>query len=150
LSILLSNARYAALPHALPWVTPGNPDPFIAPPAVGTGPQIDAAKTLGKTSNRSLNSALTAQVVKRIDPIYIRALLNRANTPSASASTSALLITHLFNTYGKITFQQVNAKEMELYNMHYDISQPVNTVFNCIDDLSELADHAGSPPMTAQ
>jgi hypothetical protein len=34
---------------------------------------------------------------------------------------------------------------MELYNMTYDVSQPVDTVFNCIDDLSELADHSGSP-----
>jgi hypothetical protein len=38
-----------------------------------------------------------------------------------------------------------------LYNMHYDISQPVDTVFNSIDDLSDLADHAMSPsPMTEQ
>jgi hypothetical protein len=29
--------------------------------------------------------------------------------------------------------------------MHYDISQPVDTVFNCIDDLSDLAEHANSP-----
>jgi hypothetical protein len=34
---------------------------------------------------------------------------------------------------------------MNIYNMHYDISQPVDTVFNAIDDLSELADHAASP-----
>jgi hypothetical protein len=35
--------------------------------------------------------------------------------------------------------------------MHYDISQPVDTIFNCIDDLSDLADHAMSPsPMTDQ
>jgi hypothetical protein len=56
----------------------------------------------------------------------------------------------LFDNYGKITPQQVKAKEMELYNMHYNISQPVDsTVFNNIDDLSELAYHAGSP-MTDQ
>ena len=38
---------------------------------------------------------------------------------------------------------------MEVYNTHYDISQSVHTVFNIIDDLSELADHANSP-MTQQ
>jgi hypothetical protein len=33
--------------------------------------------------------------------------------------------------------------------MHYDISQPVDTVFNAIDDLADLAEHANSP-MSAQ
>jgi hypothetical protein len=113
--------------------------------------------TFGKTSNRLLNSVkpqkkllshkLLTRSIPPPPPIYLRALLNRA-TGQYSASISAL-ITHLFDTYGKITPQQVKAKEMELYNMHYDISQPVDPVFNNIDDLSELADHAGSP-MTAQ
>jgi hypothetical protein len=57
---------------------------------------------------------------------------------------------HLLTTYGRITPQQVKAKEMELYNMHYGISQPVDTVFNCIDDLFELADHAASPMSVRQ
>jgi hypothetical protein len=52
---------------------------------------------------------------------------------------------HIFTTYGKITPQQVKAKEIELYNMHFDISQPVDTVFNAVDDLSDLAEHGNSP-----
>jgi hypothetical protein len=58
-------------------------------------------------------------------------------------------MTHLFTTYGKITPQQVKGKEQEAYAMHYDISQPVDTVFNAIEDLSDLAEHANSP-MSAQ
>ena len=45
--------------------------------------------------------------------------------------------------------QQVKDKEMDLYNMHYDISQPVDTVFNAIEDLAELAERTVSP-MSAQ
>jgi hypothetical protein len=36
-----------------------------------------------------------------------------------------------------------------VYSMHYDITQPVDTVFNTIEDLADLADHAASP-MTQQ
>ena len=40
---------------------------------------------------------------------------------------------------------------MSVYNMHYDIVQAVDTVFNSIDDLSDLADHAMSPsPISKQ
>ena len=56
---------------------------------------------------------------------------------------------HLFATYGKITPQQVKNKEMELYNFPFDISQPVDVLFNAIEDLADLADHANSP-MTPQ
>ena len=57
-----------------------------------------------------------------IEPIFLCALLNRTN--------------------GKITPQQVKAKELAIYNMPFDISQPVDFVFNAIDNLSELAEHA--------
>jgi hypothetical protein len=152
LGLLLSAARYTAIAVTLPWVTPGNPGPF-APPAAGTGPQIEAAKDVWKELKQTFElcqateKALIAQIVESIDPIYLRALLNRA-TGQYSTSIRALLL-HLYTTYGKITPQQVKAKEMELYNMHYDISQPIDTVFNCIDDLAELAEHATSP-MSAQ
>jgi hypothetical protein len=33
--------------------------------------------------------------------------------------------------------------------MHYDITQPVDTLFNTIEDLADLAEHATSP-MSAQ
>jgi hypothetical protein len=74
-------------------------------------------------------------------------LLNRT-TGQYSTDLRAVLL-HLFTTHGKITPQQVKAKEMSTYNMHYDISQPVDTVFNTIDDLTDLAEHARSP-MTPQ
>lgn len=152
LGLLLSAVRYAALPHTEPWVSPVNPGPFV-PPAGGTGPQIEAAKDVWRELKQTFElcqateKALIAQIVESIDPIYIRALLNRA-TGQYSSSIRAMIL-HFFTTYGKITPQQVKGKEMELYNMHYDISQPVDTVFNAIEDLVELADHANSP-MSAQ
>jgi hypothetical protein len=148
LGLLLSEARYTALTNTAPFANPGNPGPF-APPAAGRGPQIEAAKEVWKelqqtfTLSQATEKALIAQVVKAIDPMYLRALLNRA-TGQYSSSIRALIL-HLFTTYGRITPQQVKTKEMELLNMHYDISQPVNNVFTSINDLSDLAESANSP-----
>jgi hypothetical protein len=120
--LLLSNDQYITMAHAIPWVTPGNPGTF-------DGPQIKAAaKESGKNSNKNLNSVKIPTrhlsrnlLVDLINPIYLRAMLNRA-TGQYSTNIRALVL-HLFATYGKITPQQVKAKEMELYNMHYNISQ---------------------------
>ena len=152
LGLVLSADRYATLATAVPWISPANPGPFV-PPAAGTAAQIDAAKDVWRELKLSFDlcqateKALIAQVVDSIDPIYLRALLNRT-TGQYSTDIRAVL-QHLFATHGKITPQQVKAKEMATYNMHYDISQPVDTVFNTIDDLADLAEHALAP-MTHQ
>ena len=80
--------------------------------------------------------------MESIDPIHLRALLNRATGHYASGIRDVLL--HLFSTHGKITPQQVKAKEIGIYNMVYSIVLPVDTVFNAVDDLVNLANHAGS------
>lgn len=153
LGLILSDARYTALAHTIPWISPANPGVFD-PPAGGTGPQIEAAKDVWKERQLAFDTyqatekALIAQVVDSIDQLYLRALLNRT-TGQYSTDLRAVLL-HLFTTYGKITPQQVKAKEMATYNMHYDISQPVDTVFNTIDDLVDLAEHAQSPMTTQQ
>jgi hypothetical protein len=153
LALIMSPARYATLAHTVPWVAPANPGPFVPPVPPGTAAQIDAARDVWKELCQSFElpqateKALVALIVEAIGPIYLRALLNRA-TGQYSTDIRAVL-THLFATHGKITPQQVTAKQQEVYKMHYDISQPVDTVFNAIEDLSDLSEHANSP-MSAQ
>jgi hypothetical protein len=119
------------------------------PPANGTGPQLEAAKDIWRELKLSFDlceateKALIAQIVESIDPIYLWPLLNRI-TGQYSTDVSAVLL-HLFATHGKITPQQVKAKEMSTFNMQYDISLPVDNVFTAIDDLIDLAEHALSP-----
>jgi hypothetical protein len=153
LGLVLSADRYATLAGTVPWISPPNPGPFV-PPANGTAAQIEAAKDVWRELKLSFNlcqateKALIAQIVESIDQIYLRALLNRA-TGQYSSDIRAVLM-HLFATHGKITPQQVKAKEMSTFNLHYDISLPVDTVFNAIDDLVDLAEHALSPMSTQQ
>jgi hypothetical protein len=84
LGLILSADRYATLANTVPWVSPPNPGPF-APPAGGTGPQIEAAKDVWRELKLSFElcqateKALVAQIVESIDQIYLRALLNRTS-----------------------------------------------------------------------
>ena len=149
LGLIVSDERYATLANSIPWVTPHNPGPFAPPAPPATAAQIEAAKDVWRERKHTFDvcqateKALIAQIVDALDPIYLRALLNRATGQYASSIRAVLL--HLFATYGKITPQQVKAKEMAIYNTHYSIVLPVDTVFNAIDDLVDLAEHGNSP-----
>ena len=148
LGLLLSDTIYGSLTKNVLFVIPVNPGPFV-PPAGATGPQIDAAKDVWKDLNSTFQichateQALITQVIAVIDPSYLRAMLNTA-TGRYATSIRALLL-HLFTTYGIVTPQKIMSKEHGLANLHYDLSHPVDIVFNAIKDLSELAEHACQP-----
>jgi hypothetical protein len=57
LGILLSDVRHITVPLAIPWVTPGNPGPFV-PPVNGTGPQIEAARDVWRGLNQAFDNEL--------------------------------------------------------------------------------------------
>jgi hypothetical protein len=114
LGLLLSDARCITVQHAVPWATPGDPGPF-APPANGTGPQIEAACEAWRGLNREFETcqatdkALVAQLVESIDSICLRSMLSRA-AGQRSGSIRAIL-QQLFRACGKVTPQQVKAEE---------------------------------------
>jgi hypothetical protein len=153
LGLVLSLERYATLANSVPWVTPVNPPPFV-PPAGATAAQLEAAREVWRERRlafdicQATEKALIALLVEAIDPIYLRALLNRT-TGQYSSDIRAVLL-HLFATHGKVTPQQIKTKELNVYNMSFDISQPVDTVFNVIEDLSDLAENGGSTMTASQ
>ena len=152
LGMLLSDLKYNVLPNATPWVTPGHPGPFAPPAGAPTGAQIEAAKDVWRERQytfelyQATEKALIAQIVEAIDPAYIRPLLNRATLQYTKGITA--IMTHLYDTHGRITPQLVIAKEQALCNMVYSIIMPVDDIFDAIEDLEELAEHAHSPLST--
>ena len=149
LGLVLTATSYATLQPTTPWVTPVNPGSFSPPTPPTDAALIEAARIMWIENHQQFElyqateKALIAQVVDAVDTIYLRALLNRAT--GQYSSTILELMAHLFATYGQITPQQVRATEAEVYNLHFDISQPVDIIFNAIEDLSALASHANSP-----
>jgi hypothetical protein len=152
LGMILSATKFNALPNVALWVTPVHPGPF-APPAGGpTGAQIEAAKDVWRERQytfelyQATKKALIAQIVEAIDPGYIRPLLNRATLQYTDGVTA--IMEHLYATHGRINPQLVISKEQALCNMGYSITMPVDDVFDAIEDLEELAEHAKSPLST--
>jgi hypothetical protein len=85
-------------------------------------------------------------MVEAVDPGYIRPMLNRATLQYTNGINA--IMTHLYDTHGRVTLQLVIAKEQGLCNMGYSITMPVDDVFDAIEDLEELAEHAHSPLST--
>lgn len=148
LGLVLTPAKYASMPNAVPWETPVPPGPFL-PPTNGTGPQIEAAKDVWRELkysfelNHATEKALVAQLVASIDSMYLRALINRDT--GQYSHTIQHVLEHLFATHGKITPQQLESAKQTVSTMQFDISQPVDSVFNAIADLCELAEYANNP-----
>ena len=127
LGLIVSENTYGTLTNNVLSVTPQDPGPL--PPAGATSTQIEAAKDVWKDLSSTFQicqaneQALIAQIVEIADPVYLRAMLN--TTTAHYAANICVLLDHLFTNYGKITPQQIMAKE--------------------IKDLGKLAEHAGQP-----
>jgi hypothetical protein len=147
LGLVVSDQKYATLANTSPWVTPVHPGDYT-PPATGTSALLAADKDVWRAAHKifdlcqATEKALIAQVVESIDSTYLRALLDR--TTGQYATNLRDVLSHLFATHGRITPQQICDKQNAISNMAFDISMPVDTVFNEIDDLADLAEHANS------
>ena len=129
-------------------VNPVNPGPFN-PPAQGTGSQIEAAKDVWRDTKftfelcQATENALIAQAVDATNATYLAALRNVDSSRYGDSIRS--LTQHLYSIYRRITPQQVKLRELELYNIPFDLLLPVDSIFNAVDDLMELSEHAGIP-----
>ena len=150
IGLLLSNIIYATL-SATAFVSPTNRGPFN-PHAQGTGAQIEAAKDSWCHTKlifelcQATKQAIIAQVVDAVDATYLAALRN-VHT-SRYGDSIRLLKQHIYCTYGRITLQQVKSCKLELYNMPFDLSLSVDSIFNAVVDLTELSDQTGTPMTT--
>jgi hypothetical protein len=145
--LVLTPAQYALFSN----------DPFIHPlhpgvlhiPANTTGPQAQVLRERHKEELRvfrevtGVDKALKQQITKAIHPDYLLAIRNRQT--NSLSGTIAQVLGYLFTTYGHISISSLETKEDELRAFSYHPGQPVDVVFNAVDDLVEFADLAGQP-----
>jgi len=55
------------------------------------------------------------------------------------------MILNIFLLSSKITPQQLNAKKIDIENMEYQLSKPIDVIFSAIEDLQDVAELAGRP-----
>jgi len=82
---------------------------------------------------QAVERALISQVVAVAESPYLAALWN-TNT-SHYGDIILKLLQDLSTTYGHITPQQLKAKEMDICNIKFNMSHPVDIIFNAIKDL---------------
>ena len=124
-----------------PFVHPVNPGPFN-PPEKGTETEYNNPWCLERISSHvppqpSCQEALISQLISSVGSPYLAELCN--NHASRYGDNNLTVLLHLFTTYGHITPQQLKTPEMEICNMNFHMELPVETIFNSVDEIIELA-----------
>lgn len=90
-----------------------------------------------------LENALKKQVIAAIKPTY----LDDRRNPNTNSITEPLndLLAYLFRRYGNVTQVTLDKEEQKVKNMTYLLTDPINNVFQAVQDLGQLADAAENP-----
>ena len=153
LGMLISEAQYETVAPGTPFVPPPQPGVLVIDPAY-TQYQIMIAKTQYETALREhqtyvlLQRSLIALVQEAIAPKYTNAIRNRVT--GQLPGDIRLLTNHLFSTYGKINEQELQTKYDETTKMSYSVSEPIDDIFNAVEDLCEIAEFAETPYSSRQ
>ena len=146
--MLLSDPIYATLAPGTPFVIPLHPGVLVVAQGA-TQYEIALATTTHDEALRIFSEynlvmrACIQQVLAAISPKYLTRLRNRV-TGQVPADIR-LLFTSLFSIYGKISAGQLKEKYDDVVTMPYDITEPIDMIFNAVDDLREIAELAGRP-----
>ena len=151
LGLVLSPAQYALVSE-----TPYVRVLFPAPLAIPVGTTRLAAEELERNHKEEIRAfreltgvenALKTQLLKAVEPAYVAAILDPVTYDLAGTIYDNLHF--LMTTYGKVTPEQVNEEYEKVNNIIYNPTLPIDSIFNAIIELSELAE-AGENPYTPQ
>jgi len=145
---VLSAAAYAALPGTTPFIIPANPGPTPIIPPGSTGPQIAAIERLFKQhqniyqTSRNVDAALQQQILAAVPRKYIKALYNR--TTGFMGISARQMLNHLRTNYGTISTSQYKTND-DRFRQAYDPNEPIEDLFERIDDAIEFAAQGDIP-----
>jgi hypothetical protein len=147
LALVLSDAQYALL-TAQPFVRPVHPGPLIIP-AGTTGPAGIVLRDAHQEQQRlfrevqGVEKALKQQIVQAIEAPYLLSLRDR-NSNSLNGTVHEVLA-HLRTKYGRISPQMLENREQELRDINYNTKDPIDVVFNAVEDYADFAELANQP-----
>ena len=150
LSLTITPAVYNTLAGVL-FIAPENPGLTIEISVGATGPAIAALDQAHKIQvciwkkHLAVDKALKQQLLGCINEMYYRTLRNR-HTGYAIVTTRDI-ITHMYAQYGNITPQDLQENDTKM-KTPFDVSLPIETLYDQIEDAVELAD-AGQTPYSA-
>ena len=148
LGLVCSDATYATIPNAQPYVRPVAPGALtIIQPAT----QYEIAQQRDQHNEETrvfrevlgVERTLIQQIVAAVDAKYIKAL--RDPVTNKIAFTIPEVLSHLFNAYRHVTPTELYNLKQKVETMQFSPQEPVDTLITEIDDLADIADLANSP-----
>ena len=152
LGLIISDAVYHTF-TGNHFVLPNQPPPLPIVPAgtsaVNTGVLVREHAELLREYHETMRTdqALTQQVINTFDKIYTRSLRNR-HTGYANV-TAINIVEHLYTTYGRITSMDLEQNDIRM-KAPYDPTQPIENLFNQLEEGQEYAEAGQAPLSTLQ
>ena len=147
LGLVVTPAQYALI-SPTPFVRPVFPASLVIP----TGTTAVAANNMEREYKEQLRlfrevigveNALKQQLTKAVDSAFLDII--RDPITFILQGTIAENLVFLLDTYGKVTPETLNEEFEKVNNTLYNPSFPIDTIFNSIVALAELADAANVP-----
>ena len=138
---------------ATPFLVPNNPGPLPIIPNGSTAPETNTITRAHREGLRgwreyiNVDAALKQQLIKAVNPLYLRTLQHRHT--GFSAQTTRNLIEHLLTSYGNITPNDLASNDA-IFRKAYDPNQPIETFYSQIEDAMDYADAGRSAYTAAQ
>jgi hypothetical protein len=152
LYLTITPAEYNAL-SATEFIPPENPGATPTIPYAATVSQLATLLREHKAATNlfkeyiATDKALKQQVIAAVDTMYLKTLRNRI-TGFATATTLELL-THLYTAYDRLTPADLQGNDTRL-GQPYDPNQPIEALFDQIEEAISLAAAAQAPYNAAQ
>ena len=153
LGLVCTPATYTIIPNTQPFIRPA------APGALNLAPNLTQYQIAQKRKQHAeetcvfrevlaVERTLIQQIVAALDNKYLKAL--RDPITNKISRTIPDVLSHLFNAYGLVTPTELYKLKQKVETMQFSPQEPVDTLITEIDDLTDIADLAGSPILDRQ
>ena len=96
----------------------------------------------------NVEKAMIKQIVHAVDPQYLDTLRN--TTTDCIDKPILTILTHLFTRYGKVDADTLALKEKNVREIHYNVQDPLVTIYKEIEDLELLGKASNNPYLPLQ
>ena len=135
------------------FIAPANPGQSPVIPANSTGPQITELRRQHKEQKDEFmrydqaDKALKSQLIGAVDEMYIRTL--RDKYILYAKKTTLQILTHLYDNYARISQLELKENDHRM-NEEWDPNQPIEVLYDQIEDAVEFASAGKAPYTTPQ
>ena len=147
LGLVIPPNRYNLISN-IPFDRPNHPGLLVIPPgtaqhAAATMRDLQAEQMRVFKEVNAVDQALIQQINQAVEDDYLTPIRDRT-TNSINLPVFDVL-DYLGNTYGHVTEEILQEREDRVSRMSYSLSQPIDIIFNALDDLADFADLSDSP-----